>query len=74
MRQVSVLFRDVTARRRPGRLRDNVQRVQLALEAGAIIGTWIWDIPSGRLNVDEGFALAFGIGPERDLPAWAWPN
>ena len=68
MRQVSVLFRDVTARRRTeAALRENVQRVQLALEAGAIIGTWIWDIPSDRLNVDEGFAVAFGLAPERDL-------
>nr|WP_233170780.1 hybrid sensor histidine kinase/response regulator [Herbaspirillum sp. ASV7] len=68
MRQVSVLFRDVTARRKTeAALRDNVERVQLALEAGAIIGTWIWDIPTGRFNVDEGFALAFGIEAGRDL-------
>ncbi|QJQ01310.1 hybrid sensor histidine kinase/response regulator [Herbaspirillum rubrisubalbicans] len=68
MRQVSVLFRDITARRRTETaLRENVQRVQLAMEAGAIIGTWIWDIPSDRLNVDEGFARAFGLAPERDL-------
>lgn len=68
MRQVSVLFRDITARRRTeAALRENVQRVQLALEAGAIIGTWIWDIPADRLNVDEGFAQAFGVAPERDL-------
>jgi PAS domain-containing protein len=75
MRQVSVLFRDVTARRKTeAALRDNVQRVQLALEAGAIIGTWIWDIPSGRFNVDQGFALAFGMAPDATSPAWAWPN
>ncbi len=68
MRQVSVLFRDVTARRKTeAALRDNVERVQLAMEAGAIIGTWIWDIPSGRFNVDEGFAVAFGIDAGRDL-------
>ncbi|MFT2588592.1 hypothetical protein, partial [Escherichia coli] len=49
MRQVSVLFRDITVRRRTeAALRENVQRVQLAMEAGAIIGTWIWDIPSDR--------------------------
>jgi len=72
MRQVSVLFRNVTARRKTeAALRDNVERVQLALEAGAIIGTWIWDIPSGRFNVDEGFALAFGIETGRDLASLA---
>ncbi|MDR6394316.1 response regulator [Herbaspirillum seropedicae] len=68
MRQVSVLFRDVTARRRTeAALRENVERVQLALEAGAIIGTWIWDLPSDRFSVDDGFAAAFGIPAERGL-------
>lgn len=68
MRQVAVLFRDVTRRRKTeASLRDNVERVQLAMEAGAIIGTWIWDIPSDRFNVDEGFAAAFGVAPGRDL-------
>ena len=43
--------------------RENVQRVQLALAAGAIIGTWHWDLPSDRFTVDEGFARAFGLDP-----------
>ena len=68
MRQVSVLFRDITVRRRTeAALRENVQRVQLAMEAGAIIGTWIWDIPSDRFSVDDGFAAAFGVPPEKGL-------
>ncbi|GGI17041.1 hypothetical protein GCM10008066_06980 [Oxalicibacterium faecigallinarum] len=66
MRQVSVLFRDVTARvRLETALRENVQRVQLALAAGAIIGTWLWDVPADQFNIDEGFANAFGLDPEQ---------
>ncbi|WP_336487492.1 ATP-binding protein [Methylobacterium nigriterrae] len=43
--------------------RENVERVQLALSAGAIIGTWIWDIPDDRFAVDEAFARNFGLDP-----------
>jgi PAS domain S-box-containing protein len=61
--QVAVLFRDITARKKTeAALRENVQRVQLALAAGAIIGTWVWDVPQDQFSVDEGFAEAFGFG------------
>ncbi len=43
--------------------RENVQRVQLALAAGAIIGTWNWELPTDRFTVDEGFARSFGLDP-----------
>jgi len=43
--------------------RENGERVQLALAAGAIIGTWFWDLPSDRFTVDEAFARAFGLDP-----------
>ncbi|MCQ8242173.1 PAS domain-containing protein [Rhizosaccharibacter radicis] len=70
-RQVSVLFRDVTARHRAetalrasgALVRENAERVQLALEAGAIIGTWFWDLPTDRFTVDEAFARTFGLDP-----------
>ena len=42
---------------------DDAQRVQLALAAGAIIGTWFWDLPRDRFTVDEPFATAFGLDP-----------
>ena len=41
----------------------DAQRVQLALAAGAIIGTWVWDLPTDRFTVDEPFARAFGLDP-----------
>ncbi|KAB7768858.1 ATP-binding protein [Xanthomonas maliensis] len=43
--------------------RRNAERVQLALAAGAIIGTWIWDLPEDAFSVDEAFALNFGMDP-----------
>ena len=70
-RQVSVLFRDIEARRRAedalrvseALARTNIERVQLALSAGAIIGTWLWDIARDRFTVDEAFAATFGLNP-----------
>lgn len=70
-RQIAIFFTDSTARRAAeDRLRaseavarENIERVQLALAAGAIIGTWHWDIPTDRFTVDEGFARVFGLDP-----------
>ncbi|GJD32431.1 Sensor histidine kinase RcsC [Methylobacterium adhaesivum] len=70
-REVAVLFTDITARKEAeaalraseALARENVQRVQLALAAGAIIGTWFWDIPNDRFTVDAAFACAFGLDP-----------
>ncbi|CAN5892783.1 hypothetical protein BH11PSE8_BH11PSE8_28720 [soil metagenome] len=45
--------------------RENADRVQLALAAGAIIGTWLWDLRRDHFTVDEAFARAFGIDPAR---------
>ncbi|PYE77910.1 PAS domain S-box-containing protein [Xylophilus ampelinus] len=71
LRQIAIFFNDVTDRRlAEDRLRaseaiarENVERVQLALAAGAIIGTWHWDLPTDRFTVDEAFAIAFGLDP-----------
>lgn len=70
-RQIAILFNDTTERRTAEErlrvsealARENVQRVQLALAAGAIVGTWHWDMPNDRFTVDEGFARAFGLDP-----------
>lgn len=39
------------------------ERLQLALDAGAIVGTWVWEMP-GRFTADERFARSFGLPPE----------
>lgn len=41
----------------------NAERVRLALSAGAIIGTWVWDIPNDSFAVDPAFAQSFGLDP-----------
>jgi len=43
--------------------REDAERVQLALAAGAIIGTWFWHLPTDRFTVDEAFARSFGLDP-----------
>ena len=43
--------------------RENAERVQLALAAGAIIGTWVWQIQAQQFTADEGFATAFAVDP-----------
>jgi len=43
--------------------RTNSERVQLALSAGAIIGTWFWDLTQDQFKVDGAFADAFGLDP-----------
>ena len=43
--------------------REDSERVQLALTAGAIIGTWVWDLTTDRFTVDEAFSRAFGHDP-----------
>jgi len=71
LRQVSVMFRDITARKQAEEAlraseavaRRNVQRVQLALAAGAIIGTWFWDVQADRFTGDDALATAFGLDP-----------
>jgi len=71
-RKIAVIFSDVTERRNAQErlrvseavARENVERVQLALAAGAIIGTWHWHLPTDRFAVDEGFAAAFGLDPK----------
>ena len=74
-RQIAILFNDVTERRNAQErlkvsealARENIERVQLALAAGAIIGTWHWDLVTNRFAVDDAFARAFGLDPTLGL-------
>jgi PAS domain S-box-containing protein len=63
---VAVLFRDITARRQAvAEAALAAERVQLALDAGAIVGTWVWTIPDNRMIADERFAHRFGLDPRQ---------
>lgn len=46
---------------------DASERLQLALDAGAIIGTWVWDIPNNCVTADERFSRSFGLPADRCL-------
>lgn len=59
-------FQDVTEEYMARRaLKEAAERVELALNAGAIIGTWVWDLTKGVITADELFAQSFGLDPER---------
>lgn len=44
---------------------DAAERLQLALDAGAVIGTWVWDISNDRVTADDRFSRSFGLPAER---------
>jgi PAS domain S-box-containing protein len=39
------------------------EQVELALNAGAVIGTWLWDIDANRVTADHRFAHTFSLDP-----------
>jgi len=39
------------------------EQIELALDAGAVIGTWLWDIAADRVTADSRFARTFSIDP-----------
>jgi len=45
---------------------DN-ERVRLALNAGALLGSFVWDVKNNTLSADERFARTFSYPPEHDL-------
>jgi PAS domain S-box-containing protein len=64
----SVSYTDITAKRlAEDRARKEEARYQVALDAGAFLGTWTWDIQLNRVQADVRFASAFGVDPERCL-------
>lgn len=42
-------------------VRNKAERLQLALDAEAIVGTWVWDVPANHVIGDARFAASFGI-------------
>jgi len=51
--------------RSEARARDEAERVQIALDAGALVGTWLWHVQTDHVVGDERFARAFGLDPDR---------
>ncbi|PHN38955.1 hybrid sensor histidine kinase/response regulator [Pseudomonas amygdali] len=43
---------------------EAVEQLQLALDSGAVVGTWVWDIIADQLTGDECFARTFGLCPK----------
>lgn len=59
---LAVFIRDITEHKRMAAdAADSAERVQLALDAGAIVGTWVWTIPDNRFIADARFAATFGL-------------
>jgi len=59
---LAVFFHDITRRREEAEAAAlAAERVQLALDAGAILGTWVWLIPEDCISGDERFAHLFGL-------------
>jgi len=45
-------------------LRKSEERLQLAIEASGVVGSWDWDIQSDLIYADGRFATIFGVDPE----------
>jgi PAS domain S-box-containing protein len=45
-------------------LREAGERIQLALNTGAILGTWVWDVAADKFTADERFARTFSLDPD----------
>lgn len=43
------------------------ERLQLALNTGVVLGTWVWDIGSGTVSGDERFTRTFGAASQRQV-------
>ncbi|MCY0388826.1 PAS domain-containing protein [Robbsia sp. Bb-Pol-6] len=41
------------------------ERIELALDAGTVLGTWVWSIVPDRFIADSRFATTFALDPER---------
>ncbi|MCW8093081.1 PAS domain-containing protein [Alteromonas sp. ASW11-130] len=59
---LAVFIRDISEHKKMAAdAADAAERVQLALDAGAIVGTWVWTIPDNRFIADARFAASFGL-------------
>nr|WP_247887391.1 PAS domain S-box protein [Azospirillum sp. SYSU D00513] len=55
---------DITERKRAVEAtRRADERIRLALDSGAVVGTWVWDVPEDRFTSDARFARTFSLDP-----------
>ncbi|MGA7782888.1 MAG: PAS domain-containing protein, partial [Paraburkholderia sp.] len=53
--------------RAEAKLRETNERLQLALNTGAVLGTWVWDVAADTVTGDERFARAFSVSAEQAM-------
>ncbi len=67
-RQTHCVFRDITKEREAElSLIDREERLNLAIHGGDL-GTWDWDIPSGRITVNDRWMTMIGYEPDEIVP------
>ncbi|APX89185.1 hypothetical protein BV394_05195 [Brevirhabdus pacifica] len=55
---------EIALRQTQKNLEEAQERVELALAAGAILGTWVWEVQADLFTADERFARSFGLDPK----------
>lgn len=59
---LAIFYKDVTKRHEAIAMAAvAAERVQIALESGTIVGTWVWDMATGTYAADARFADTFGF-------------
>lgn len=62
---ILVIVIETTDRVRAERaLARSQEKLELALKASGLVGTWDWDIPNDRVTADERFAHLFSVDPD----------
>jgi PAS domain S-box-containing protein len=61
---VLVIVQETTAQVVQARaLDENIEKLDLALNASGMVGTWDWDIVNNTVTADERFARLYGVSP-----------
>ena len=63
-----VVSRPAGAQAGAAALQDALERLDVALHAGPVIGAWAWDVQANRMAADARVARAFSLDPARAGP------